>query len=173
MSKSPPNIQNKEIYTVSNNDGYLTLKEGNNINWFKGNALTLTGTYSPIGYNISLPPKTIAINNILVTVYGGRKANEREKKAYNPLAFDFVGNYLLQRGTVIITLNLPDLLKLQVYQLEMPKHLHQEIHDCIHHFYHTLRNTPEKLHSLLKPLRNIKNISDGIEFWWGNSFSPC
>lgn len=146
---------------IYNNTGYLNISDQT------GKPLYLDETQStPIGYNIHLPPTGTKIKNVLLTAYGGFQASEREEKANRPGGLDAVLNHLLKDGTVIITLNVPDLLKLTTSQREMDSDLHDEIHACIHHIYETLINSPEKIDDNLSKL----NLQDLDIFFYGASF---
>lgn len=157
---------NKEIMMVFNNNGYLKNNVKTNEFTKKGKSLLLSRTSeTPIGYNFFLPQEG-EIENILVEVYAGLQSNEREKEAYAPFMNRLSNSniYLLNRGTAIVQLNLPDLLKLNRYQLEMHESLHQEIHACIHRFYRIIKQSPERLHPLLAKLKDKKIFLMGASF---------
>lgn len=153
-----------KIKTIYNNKGYL--KQGG-YSPNMGKPLSLEIGDVPIGYNIHLPPTGTEIKNVIVHVYGGYKAHEREEKAYKPddPLSDF-DKYLLQNGTAVITLNLPDLLKLTGNQQDMPENLHKEIHACIHRFYDALKQPISPLHKELDKI----NLKDKPVFLYGASF---
>lgn len=141
-----------------NNQGYL--RENSN-----SERLFLEDSQNtPIGYNVCLPPLGVECKNIIVNVYGGYKAGT--DNAYRPGEFGDFHKSLLNKGTAIITLNLPDLHELTVYQGKMPFDLHIKIHACIDKFYQTLRDNPERLHEDLKGY----GLQDKPIFLYGASF---
>src|SRR5204863_5166016 len=144
-----------EIKVISNNKGYF-----DSLNIDNGAQLYLDD--SPIGYNIHLPIDKI--NSVMVKVYGGDESEEREKSAYRPLKLNTLETHLLNNGIAIIQLNLPDLLKLNTSQGSMPEDLFLEIHACIHQFYDTIKNAPEKLDESLKVLKNKGLFLYGASF---------
>lgn len=141
-----------------NNQGYL-LENSNSKRLFLENT-----NVTPIGYSVYLPPLDIECKNIIVNVYGGHKAGS--DNGYKPGQIGDFHKSLLNQGTAIITLNLPDLLELKVYQGNMPIDLHNKIHECINKFYQTLKNHPENLHHDLKDY----NLQDKPTFLYGASF---
>lgn len=159
-------VQNKKITVVFNNNGYLKNTIKTNEFLQKGQSLILGRTLkTPIGYNFFLPAEG-EISHVLVEVYAGLQSYQREKEAYAPFA-NRLGNsslYLLNHGTAIVQLNLPDLLKLNRFQLEMEESLHQEIHACIHRFYRMIKQSPERLHPLLAKLKDKKIFLMGASF---------
>jgi hypothetical protein len=152
-----PTLKKGEI--IYNNDGYILGSDPTQ----NGKPLSLGKT--PIGYNIHLPAAGTPIKNVIVKVYGGSQKG-KGKLEYYPGSLDTLDQYLLSQGTVVISLNLPDLLKLNVGQGEMPESLHNEIQACIDKFYQTFKNSPELLHERLKEL----NLQDLEIFLYGGSF---
>lgn len=129
-----------------------------------GKALYLEGdsSASPIGYNIYLPENPKAI---LVRVYGGFGTGDICKaKAYE---FNFIKNFekvLLHQGIAVANLSLPDLLELNEHQSMMSKDLYLKIQSCIHTFYSTLHESPEKLDTKLLALKNLPIFLGGNSF---------
>ncbi|MBN9287496.1 MAG: hypothetical protein BGO43_04645 [Gammaproteobacteria bacterium 39-13] len=163
MYKSP---ETGIIQVISNNDGYKNPNKNanDNLDVQRGEPLKVNGdSSSPIGYNIHFPTGD-EIDNIVVNVYGGD--GDSKEISYLPGDLGNLDHYLLQRGTVIITLNLPDLLKLTESQRNMPEEVHTEIHQAINKFYQTLKKEPQKLHPALASL----NIQNKKIFLKGSSF---
>ena len=129
-----------------NNDGYISTEESGECQ--KGNPLYVNDDpkAAPIGYNIHLPSDVDQLQNVIVHVYGGFQTVDKEKCAYYPEALYDLDRYLIENKTATITLNLPDLLKLNVHQGEMPELLHKEIHEAINHFFQILKKNPQKIH---------------------------
>ncbi len=149
------------IKVISNNEVYIDEKfSGEHV---RGNRLLLNND-TPIGYNIHLPPDGVEIKNVIVKVYGGNLATDREKSAYRAGSLDILEKNLLKEGTAVITLNLPDLLELDVFQDRMDQKLHEKIHKCIHEFHKTLKNNPESLHPELAKLKGIESFLSGASF---------
>lgn len=129
----------------------------------KGNDLYLDNQHTtPIGYNIHLPsghPKAV-----MVQVYGGHQKKDKEKKVYTPYDINEFDYYLLNKGIVVVKLNLPDLLELDVYQGQMPEELFIKIQNCINIFYQKLTHKPEDLHKDLNQLKGLKTYLYGASF---------
>ncbi len=156
----PLDLPSKVIYNI---DGYLDTDLLPN----KGNPLFVGDrTTSPIGYNIHLPPQGVKIKNILVQAYGGFGKADKDNKLFLPYGISAFEQYLLKEGTIIITLNLPDFLKLEQYQAHMSEDLHNEIHAAIDKFYKTLKNAPAALHPDLAAL----NLNELKMYLFGASF---
>ncbi len=156
-------IDPQSFMTIYNNQGYLNSKPTGD-NFKEGKQLFLDPKKkTPIGYNIHLPENKV--EGIVVQVYGGHK-KEPEKNAYKPDNLTDFDKYLINRGIAVITLNLPDLLKLEKYQGEMPESLYTEIQDCISKFYQTLKHNPTSLHSKLSEIdmESIKIMLYGASF---------
>src|SRR4029079_9495372 len=113
---------------------------------------------TPIGYNIYIPPEAKKITeaqkiqNVVITIYGGAEIIDKEQSVQKPGALDSIQATLLKNNTIVITLNLPDLLELNEFQLKMPEALFNKIHACIHKFYDTLKYHPEKISHYLKKI---------------------
>lgn len=158
---------NEDITVIHNNEGYLTTTssevENNEIN---GLRLFLDDAKQiPIGYNIHLPQQGNEIKNVLINVYGGSSVSSNSR-LHLPEELEVLDIYLMNHGTAVITLNLPDVLKLDTIQGQMSEDLHEEIHACINKFYETLKATPEALHSIL----NQYQLSEKKYFLYGESF---
>src|SRR5690606_26115273 len=89
---------------------------------------------------------------------------DRSTNASSPGSLHNYEKYLMNHGVAIIKLNLPDLLELDVPQSQMPEDLHRKIQDCIHKFYRTLTENPEKLHTRLKEINTDKIYLGGSSF---------
>jgi hypothetical protein len=87
----------------------------------------------PIGYQIFIPKEPIQA--ISVHVYGGGFWN----------GINVSDKIFLNKGIMVIILNLCDLYELKAFQLEMPKDLHEKLHLSIHYFFDTLKNDPASL----------------------------
>ncbi|MCS5711992.1 prolyl oligopeptidase family serine peptidase [Candidatus Berkiella aquae] len=161
VEKSPRNIN-----TIYNNHGYVSFNPKNTkTNTFeKGRPLFLDDEKTiPIGYNIHLP--TPPIQNIIVKVYGGNQASDdKDDTCYFPGYYTEIEKHMLNEGTAVITLNLPDILKLQEFQNQMPEDLFLEIQACIDKFYNTIRENPQSLHPSLKGLDKQKIYLKGESF---------
>ncbi len=129
----------------------------------KGNDLYLDNqNTTPIGYNIHLPSGTPKA--VIVEVYGGHQKKDKEKKVNTPYDINEFDFYLLNKGIVVVKLNLPDLLELDVYQGKMPEDLFNKIQNCINRFYQQLVHEPEKLHKDLSKLKGLKTYLYGASF---------
>ncbi|MBS0286126.1 MAG: protein kinase [Proteobacteria bacterium] len=153
----------RDITMVSNNDSYLDQQSTLGA---RGEPLFLDEQRKkiPIGYNIHLPPSGVEIKNVIVEVYGGYEMKDREKKAFRLGEIDTLHEGLLEKGTAVITLNLPDLLELEVFQGEMSEELNNKIQACIHKFYHTIQFNPQSLHDELAILKNKQMFLYGASF---------
>lgn len=138
FDKPTPNIK----AVVHNNEGYFSGYDQKD-NYYQGAPIKFND--APIGYNIHLPSGEI--KGIIVDVYGG--ANDLQH-AFKPEKNPSFLNYALEHGMAVVTLNLPDLLKLDVCQSAMPTELYIEIQACINKFFTILSSTPEKIHEILK-----------------------
>lgn len=140
---------------ISNNNNYPVRMNENVLN---GKPLYVDG--GNVGYNIHMPPKDVPIKNVNVQIYGGGGA------AYKPGIISDVDKVLCDEGTIVVTLNLPDIIKLKVPQQLMPENLHNEIHAAIHQFYVTMKTNPGSLHPDLERL----NLTNSKMFLSGSSF---
>ncbi|MBS0287682.1 MAG: prolyl oligopeptidase family serine peptidase, partial [Proteobacteria bacterium] len=147
---------------ISNNDKYIDPNV--NVLGEKGKPLVHKDGKTPIGYNVHLPPAGVEIKNVIVEVYGGNQAKDRSIQAYKPGAIGTFEQHLVNEGTVVITLNLPDLLENDVFQSQISEKLHKKIHDCIDHFHKTLTTSPESLHVELAPLKDKPTFLYGASF---------
>lgn len=158
----------ERMVIVYNNEGYFDQepKASALTKFIKGAALSFEkeGSSVPIGYNVFLPNDNQLPSQVMVVIYGGKRKSLQGENIFQPDTYpDKLERYLLNRGTAIITLNLPDLLKLETEQALMPEQLYNEIHACINHCFHTLSH-PEHLHPLLEILK------DKPIFLFGKSF---
>jgi len=146
---------------ISNNEDYGVWTENPGL---YGNPLYVDSSQqTPIGYNIHIPSNG-EVKNVVVQVYGGDSKNDA--KPFYPRGLTKFDEHLLNNGTMVITLNLPDLLKLDVNQKQMSEELHSEIHAAIHQFYQTLTKNPENLHPALVQHK----LQDKKIFLYGTSF---
>lgn len=183
FSNRPPSKENpyttpanvlKSLYSGNiliryNNDGYLgEYQSTSGLSVKKGQRLYLDDAHTtPIGYNIVLPKGDV--KGVFVHVYGGFSPEDKEKKAFTPDGLSSLELSLLDKGVAVVTLNLPDLLKLTDFQRDMPESLHNEIHACIHKFYQTISKHPEILDDDLTVLKGKKMFLYGASF--GGSMS--
>lgn len=110
---------------------------------------------TPIGYVAYLPKQVKAV---CIKIYGGGG------DPFLPNMTDLNVNYLCRQGIAVIELNLVDLLKLENYQLEMPRDLHLEIQESIHHAFETFKHAPLSLHP------NLAKLNEKPFFLLGESF---
>lgn len=177
ISKMPKMIiieksnENQEVYqetitgkrrTIYNNEGYdfqpSFVPNTATRTFIEGKALALDKEKSiPIGYNVHLPPEGIKLENIIVEVYGGGETSFLPDENLSTL-----NTYLLNKGTAIIQLNLPDLFKLTKHQNRMSEELHQEIHACIDKFFHKLKSSPKEF--------GLESLKDKPVYLYGASF---
>ncbi|MBN9288604.1 MAG: hypothetical protein BGO43_07210 [Gammaproteobacteria bacterium 39-13] len=152
---------------IYNNVQYGAVPSGYTGTYQLGSPLYVGTTQtSSVGYNIHLPPQDMPIKNVIVEVYGGFQAKDKNTAMFTPGALSDKDKQLVNNGTIVVKLNLPDLLKLDVYQSEMSEALHKEIHEAINLFFQTLKNSPEKLHESLKD----HHFEDLAIFLYGSSF---
>jgi hypothetical protein len=118
---------------------------------------------APIGYNIMIPQDK-EIKAVFVLVYGGYQKTERKEKMIKPGPPDRLSLSLLDKGIAVVTLNLVDLLKLEINQWVMPEALHTELHASINKFFETLKNDPKSIDPDLDKLKGKKI------FLYGGSF---
>ena len=71
---------------------------------------------------------------------------------------------ILNNGTVLIELNLPDLLKNDTNQKWLKEYLLKEIHEAVDHFYTILKNHPTEIH------KSLDKLKDKPIFLMGSSF---
>jgi hypothetical protein len=171
---APPTPQN--ITCIHNTEGYFNITDEAFSEYLSsetilGKALSLQGpnSASPIGYNIYLPENPKAL---LVRVYGGYGTHDICKAA--AYEFNFIKNFekvLLHQGIAVANLSLPDLLELNEHQSVMRKDLYLKIQSCIHTFYSTLHESPEKLDTKLLALKNLPIFLGGNSFGAGLSLN--
>ena len=152
---SPPPVLFDVIY---NNDGYSKIKHKE---FIKGKAIK--DNLNPIGYVIFMPK--IEIKNIVVNIYGGRQKidiNTSLIKPVNHLTND--EKLLLNNGTVLIKLNLPDLLKNETHQKHLEESLFIVIHNAIDYFCATLKQNPAIIHKKLETLKDKPIFLMGLSF---------
>ncbi|MBS0290622.1 MAG: hypothetical protein JSS07_11390 [Proteobacteria bacterium] len=161
-SERQPFILNSTKTIIYNQKGYdKGINIERNDNELLGNSLKLKdGT--PIGYNIHLPEGEI--KGSMVSVYGGHIASDRKELLFLPGYTDNFERALLAQGFAVIQLNLLDLLKLKVFQDLMPKDIHIKLHQSIHHFFETIREKPESLHSSLAAIKEKPIFLFGASF---------
>lgn len=156
------NNPHPKYITIANNLGYHQTDTD-----IQGYPLFLEKTQkTPIGYNIHIPHVCEKVKGVYVIVYGGDEARERERASNKPGQLDALCDHLLDAHIIVVTLNLPDLIKLNEFQAYMSKAIHAEIHSCINKFFHTLKKSPEKLHHSLKKYRfdKLRFILGGVSF---------
>jgi len=120
---------------------------------------TVEGRPEEVGYNVCLPNGEIKA--VCVEVYGGFGTL---KEAYFPGHIGYRESYLLSKGIACISLNLPDLLRLNVFQDKMSKELHSSLQACIYAFFTILKDRPEQLHAELARLKHIPLYLYGASF---------
>ncbi len=150
--------QSTPFDVIYNNDGYSTIEHKT---FIKGNPIE--DTDNPIGYVIFMPKKEI--KNIVVKMYGGSKNTDISTKLNvprNSLSND--EKILLNNGTVLISLNLPDLVKNDSYQSQINLELLKQIHEAVDHFYNILKNNPTEMH------QSLDKLKDKPIFLMGSSF---
>lgn len=159
LESKPVDHLSPRMTIYSNNDAYNISAS---VQYTKGNPLFVDANKEiPVGYNVHLPPSGVTNGNILIECYGGNAGT-----VYDPGSMHEVLKDLLQKGTIIITLNLPDLLKLKVYLGQMPEELHKEIQEAIHYFITQLKVNPDLIHSDLTSLHldKMKTFLFGASF---------
>ncbi|MCW8451486.1 alpha/beta hydrolase family protein [Legionella quinlivanii] len=162
--------EGKVIYDVIyNNDGYDLNNEYNqslfpDIKIRKGAPLTFNDI--PIGYNIRIPHGNDETKKIMVWIYGGNEAKDRQKSAFkfsssqlSPFSKPFV-----EKNIVTILLNLPDLLELNVHQFQMPEELFRKIQACVNYFYSVIKDKPELIDNRLSILKDKPVFLTGGSF---------
>lgn len=133
---------------------------------------------TPIGYNVHFPAGSV--QGAYFVVYGGtrssfpsmmpndnaerRKVEWRNMNGNAPGELQPIEKYLLENGIAVITLNLPDILELEVFQAFMPESLHTKIHECIHAAFSAFKNNPELLHPDLITLKGKRMVLSGTSF---------
>lgn len=129
-----------------NNDGYIseqtTPEENHAVSWQKGLPIEKNGIRT--GYNIHFPKRLNQASRLIVLVYGGNECTYKTAD-FIPGVLNQTKKKLLAESMVVATLNLPDRLKLKVYQGEMNEPLYEEIHQAIHNFYTQITDIPEAL----------------------------
>ena len=143
---------------IYNNDGYSTIEHKT---FIKGNPIE--DTNNPIGYVIFMPKKEI--KNIVVKMYGGWQKNDISTNLDQPR--DYLSNEeanIVNNQTVLIELNLPDLLKNDSRQEQMNVRLLLQIHKAVDHFYNILKNNPAEIHENLAILKDIPIFLMGSSF---------
>lgn len=149
---------------IANNEGYLEKTWGDDA--LPGRRFTMPDgddTEIPIGYNIFLP-KDVEIKGILVTVYGGGCSVKYEPSLNEP--FDT----FIKNGYAFIMLNLPDILELDVYQMEMPKQLLDKVQKCITYFGKILKENPERFAKNDEQKELLNSLFGKKVFLHGSSF---
>lgn len=127
----------------------------------QGNSIQLDES-TPIGYNIYLPYSDVKA--IVTIVYGGMQKKDRETKMFKPVDSDSFQQYLLSNGIAVVTLNLVDLLELDVSQRAMPFFLHHRLHQSINRFFEVVRDDPASLHADLDVLKGKSQFLYGVSF---------
>jgi len=135
------NVTPNVIFNLTGYERFLKQKSFNNCQ--QGKTLSFTAD-TPIGYIAYVPEQVKAV---CVEVYGGGG------DPFIPNINDVHVQYLNSQGIAVVQLNLVDLLKLENYQLEMPRELFREIQESIHHTFDTLKHAPSSLHPDLEKLR--------------------
>ena len=159
-----------KVTVVQNNEGYFNVDDVRKMPMFEveqGALLSEKKSNSPIGYNIHLPPAGVNVESVIVHFYGGTMKDEKNKIIFLPGHISNFEKYLLNQGTAVVQLNLPDLLKLDDIQAHMPETLHTEIHDCINQFFQTITTDPKTLHPSLETLKDKKLFLYGASFGGG------
>ena len=152
---SPPPALFDVIY---NNDDYSKTKYEE---FIKGKAVK--DNFNPIGYVIFIP-KT-EIKNIVVEIYGGNQKTDTNTRLFKPRNCLFNNEkILLNNGTVLIKINLIDILKNDLYQSQMNLELLEQIHEAVDHFYKILKNNPKNIH------KSLDKLKDKPIFLMGSSF---
>lgn len=117
---------------VCNQTGY---DEGENFSC-TGKKITLDdGT--PVGYNAHIPPGEV--RGVFTHVYGGTKKSDRKEGLFRPGVLTDLDHYLLANRFAVVTLNLADLLELDVYQLQLSSELHARLHAGIHRAFDAMK----------------------------------
>ena len=127
---------NKNVKNIIyNNDGYsgrVFIRE----KIIKGEKIVSDD--GPIGYVKYMPQGDV--KSIFVQIYGGYEAKEKDEKMSKPLGLsEYYESELLKNGTMVVKLNLINLLELNVHQREMSADLLEKIHRQIHYFFNYLQ----------------------------------
>ncbi|MGE4349698.1 MAG: alpha/beta hydrolase family protein [Candidatus Berkiella sp.] len=157
---SPMASPEKIVYNLEKYDEDLDVLPPSNSE--KGAPLALNKE-APISYVINIPPGEI--KGIQVNVYGGSEKKDRKENLNKPGKLSTEDSALLAKGIAIVELNLVDILKLDVYQNQMPSHLHTELHDSINQFWETIHYKPEALSPLLSNMKEKPIFLRGAS--WG------
>lgn len=177
FSRENPNLEKEESNsekssTISlesdnvfyNNDSYIEDQNYRNATHCEPLFLDEQKKRVPIGYNIHLPPSGIEVKNVIVHVYGGHQHKDGKDNVSQPKKIGDLDMSLLEKGTAVITLNLPDLLELDVFQSMMTEEFNNKLQACIHKVYHTIQFNPERLHEELAILKNKQIFLYGASF---------
>lgn len=162
VSEKPIKLSNPKSI-IYNLDGYIEPNDSYDFSQYTLGASLSIDNEIPIGYVINLPPGTIKAS--VVTVYGGSEAKDKAEDISLPGRLNAFEKALLTLGFVVIKLNLVDLLKLQVFQDEMPEILSIQILESIDKFHHIIVNSPEQLHPTLSVLKGKRTCLYGAS--WG------
>lgn len=167
LLKKEENVPYKKIpYTlIYNNDGYDTHSNYPPV-VKKGISIREPLANNPIGYVIILPVnEEMPVKNIVVNVYGGWQKNDLEKVLNRPKpSLSLLEQELVDNGTAIIYLNLPDVLKNELFQRQLDESLLKEIHNSIDYFYLLIRNNPIQISELLIDFYNKPIFLMGSSF---------
>ena len=132
-----------DIVILYNNDGFesgeIVLLGANNI---RGQKIEIDGVKT--GYNIYFPKKITENSTLIVHVYGGCGAFEKDKD-FSPRILAPHLMALLDAGMYVGELNLPDRLELNYPQNQMDEATHTKIHKSIDNFFQVVSGEPRKL----------------------------
>ncbi len=150
--------QSTPFDVIYNNDGYSATEYKA---FTKGNPIE--DTNNPIGYVIFIPKKEI--KNIVINIYGGEQKTDISTRLNYPRHYLSSNNQsILNNETVLIEINLPDLLKNDVNQKFLREDLLKEIHNAVDHFYNILKKNPTEIH------KSLDKLKDKPIFLMGSSF---
>lgn len=142
----------------------INLPYGMKTNIISGQPLYINN--HPVGYNIYLPDSDQPVERIFVEIYGGSTKYQRLERAVTPSLKSGLSKKLLENGTIIIELNLWDLLGNEDNQNNISSDFRGLLHSDIRGFFEQIKNNPIALHSDLDIIAN-KNLP---LFLFGASF---
>lgn len=100
----------------------------------------------PVGYDMYFPHEDQSITKILVKVYGGFSKGKRIDYAERPREPSEFENALLENGTLIIKLNLCDLIENEDLQVVIPTEFRAKLHASINGFFRQMKKDPSAFH---------------------------
>jgi hypothetical protein len=120
----------------------------------------------PIGYDIYFPKNGMVVKQILVDIYGGHDRSSRIELANRPSFLRPWENALLENNTLVIHLNLLDLLENVNHQCHITEEFRVKLHTQINGFFYRFKNAPESLHPDLSTFKesNLAMFLSGSSF---------